>query len=169
MPTPRSRERHKGRRESGNFTLIPHAVQDCANWSACSGTAIKLVCELARRYNGRNNGDLGAALTVLKRRGWKSPTTLNNALRELRHYGLILLTRQGGLNFPNLYALTWHAIDECGGKLECAATTTPPGDWKEPRAERFKRPPKRPRKQNANTESVAVRYGIRSSKGKQAA
>ena len=162
---PRSRRKQKGRRDSGTFTAIPHAVQDSANWHACSGTAIKLLCDLARQYNGSNNSDLGASMTVLAPRGWKSPSTLNHALHELRHYGMIVLTRQGGLNMPSLYAVTWHAIDACKGKHDCAATTTPPGDWKTPCSEPFKRP----RKQNASTESVSARYGIRSSKVKKAA
>ena len=162
---PRSRSRHKGRRDTGYFTLIPHAVQDSPNWHACSGTAIKLLCDLARQYNGSNNGDLGASMTVLKPRGWKSSDTLNNALHELRHFGMIVLTRQGGLNMPSLYAVTWQAIDDCKGKLDCAATTTPPGDWKEHHGEPFQRP----RKQNATPKSRAARFGIRSSRAKKAA
>lgn len=60
---PRSRQKHKGRREGGNFVMIPHAVQDSAAWAMASATAIKMLCDLARQYNGRNNGDLCAALT----------------------------------------------------------------------------------------------------------
>lgn len=160
----RNRSKFKGRRESGTFTAIPHAIQDGANWCACSGTAIKMLCDLARQYNGRNNGDLCAALSVLKPYGWTAPETVLWALRELRHYGLIVLTKQGGLHGPSLYALTWQPIDDCGGKLDCAPTVTASGDWKQPR-ERFKRPP---RKQNATTSSVAHRYAIRSSKPKKA-
>lgn len=166
MTRPRSRLKHKGRRESGTFTAIPHAVQDCANWRQCSGTAIKLLCDLARQYNGRNNGDLCAALSVLKPRGWTAPETVGFALKELRHYGLLLLTRQGGLHCANLYAVTWHPIDDCGGKLTCAqATRVAPGTWKEPRAP-YKRPPK---KRKPTTPSVADRYVIRSNEAKEAA
>lgn len=161
----RNRQRHKGRRESGSFTLIPHAVQDCPNWRQCSGTAIKMLCDVARQYNGRNNGDLCAALSILRPLGWTSPDTVTWALRELRHYGFLLLTRQGGLHAPNLYALTWHPVDDCGGKLEVTATRVASGDWKAPR-ERFKRPSK---KQNATTPSVAHRYAIRSNETKKAA
>ena len=162
---PRSRRKHKGRSESGTFTMIPHAVQDSANWRQCSATAIKMLCDLARQYNGRNNGDLCAALSILRRYGWRHPETVLWALRELRHYGLLVLTRQGGLLAPSLFAVTWHAIDDCGGKLDCAATTVAPGQWKEPR-ERFKRPPKI---KNATTPSVADCYAIRSSKPKKVA
>lgn len=142
---PRSRLKVKGRREGGSFVLLPHAVMDSSNWRRCSATAIKLLCDLARQYNGRNNGDLTAALSTLRARGWSSPETLTNAYRELLHYGLILLTRQGGLHACSLYALTWQPIDECGGKLDCSATSVPPGDWKQPVTERFRRPPKKRR------------------------
>ena len=161
---PRDRGKHKGRRENGTYTGIPHAVQDCANWAACTATAIKMLCDLARQYNGGNNGDLCAALSVLKRYGWTHPETVTWALRELRHFGFILLTRQGGRHAPSLYGLTWCAIDECKGKLDSAATTVPPGDWKQPR-EPFKRPPRK----NGSTPSVAHRYAIRSTEPKKAA
>ncbi|MFC5741194.1 hypothetical protein [Dyella tabacisoli] len=149
----RNRAKHKGRTERGSFTLIPHTVQDSPNWRACGGTAIKLLCDLARQYRGGNNGDLCASMSILKPLGWTSPETLNFALRELRHYGLIVLTRQGGLHAASLYALTWHAIDECGGKLDCGATTTAPGNWREPVTERFKRPQKN---KKASTDSVML-------------
>lgn len=156
----RTRAKSKGRRESGCFTLIPHVVQDCANWHKCSGTAIKLLCDIARQYNGRNNGDLCAALSMLKPRGWRSSDTVGNAQRELRHYGLLVLTRQGGLHGPSLYAVTWQAIDDCSGKLEMRPTQKPPGDWKQSR-EVFKRPPK---KRNATPPSGAERTAIRRSR-----
>lgn len=148
---PRSRVKHKGRSESGTFTMIPHAVQDSANWRQCSGTAIKMLLDVARQYNGRNNGDLCAAISILRSSGWSSPETITFALRELRHYGLLLLTRQGSLHAASLYALSWHPINDCGGKLDYPPTRVAPGDWKEYR-ERFRRPLK---KRKSTTASVA--------------
>ncbi|WP_200935587.1 hypothetical protein [Rhodanobacter sp. Soil772] len=150
---PRDRAKHKGRKVQGGFTLIPHAVQDGPNWRACGGSAIKLLCDLARQYRGSNNGDLCASMSMLKPKGWTSPETVNYALRELRHYGLIVQTRQGGLHAASLYALTWHAIDECGGKLDCAATTVAPCSWRDAPATPFKRPKKN---RKASTDSVTV-------------
>lgn len=145
---PRSRSKMKGRVEGGTFSLIPHAVQDSENWKRCSGTAIKLLCDLVRFYNGKNNGDLSVAMRLLRPKGWTRDETVGHAQRELRHFGFIVLTRQGGLNVPNLYALTWHPIDECGGKLDCLPTRLASGDWKQ------HRPPfKRPRKKKTATES----------------
>ena len=161
----RDRRKHKGRSEGGRFSLIPYAVQDSPNWHRCGGTAIKLLLALTRQYNGGNNGDLCASASVLEHFGLKRSGANPLALCELRHYGLIVLSRQGGLHAPNLYALSWHAIDDCGGKLDCSATHVAPSDWRTPR-EAFRRPPK---KQNASTESVAHRYGIRRNSPKEAA
>ncbi len=161
----KARLKHKGRREGGTFTLIPHAVQDSENWRRCSATAIKMLTELARQYNGGNNGDLCGAMTLLQPRGWNSDDTIFWALRELRHYGFIVLTRQGGLHNTSLYALTWLAIDECGGKLDCSATRVAGAEWKLTRP-KFKRPPKQ---RNATTPSGAPRYANRSTKQGKAA
>lgn len=150
---PRSRVKHKGRKEGWSFALIPHPVMDSPNWCRCSATAIKLLLELARQFNGYNNGDLSAAMGILRPRGWSSPETVTNAYRELMHYGLIQLTRQGGLHGASLYALTWLAIDECKGKLECSATNVASGAWRTVAVERFKRPAK---KRKPTTPSVTV-------------
>jgi hypothetical protein len=55
---------------------------------------------------------------------------LHKAKRELIEKEVIILTRQGGLNKANLYALAWFSIDECNGKLDVAATALPPVAWK---------------------------------------
>lgn len=136
---PRSRRKHTGRVEKGTFTAFPHALERSANWQKCGGTAIKLLHFLAGQYNGSNNGDFSAALSQ-KPAGLTSSATLDRALTELEHYGFIVMTRQGGRNKCSLYAVTWHAIDYCSGKLEISTTVTAPGTWKEPRS-KFKSPP----------------------------
>lgn len=169
---PRNRRKHKGRTEGGGFVLIPWAVMDSDAWKACSAVAIKMLCELARQYNGRNNGDLSAAFSVLKKRGWASAGTISTALRELRHYGLIVLTRQGGLlmrdgggRTTSLYALTWQPVDACNGKHGYPAGTAPPGLWRAPSAP-FKRPAK---KREPAPPVGAQRIAIRSDAPRKAA
>ena len=118
--------RQKGRREGGSFVAMPHAVMDSPNYRRCSGTAIRLLFDLARQYRGNNNGDLAPALV----RDGPAHQAKAKALRELVHYGLLVQTKHGGLGMPSLYALTWLAIDPCRNKLEVAATAKPPGHWK---------------------------------------
>lgn len=127
----RSRLKLKGRREEGTYLALPHAVLDSQSFSGLSGRAVKLLCDIARQFNGINNGDLTAAWTLMKARGWTSKDQLLKAERELRETGFIELTRQGGRHQCNLYAVTWNAIDACPGKrLDVSPTHVPSGLWK---------------------------------------
>lgn len=130
----RNREKYKNRKIEGGFCLIPHAVIESSNWRNASGNAIKLLTVMARAYNGKNNGDLCAAFSVMKNYGWASQATLDWGLKELQHYGLIEKTRQGDLTKkPSLYAITWQPIDQLGLKLElCGPTNVASGKWRKP-------------------------------------
>lgn len=91
------------------------------------GNSLKMLIDLGAQYNGHNNGDLCAAKSILKKRGWNSNQQIKKALDDLKERNLILQTKQGGRNIgPNLYAITWQPINECGGKLEVEATLQPP-------------------------------------------
>lgn len=120
----------KGRRESGSFVALPHAVIGGDEWAALSAQAVKLLLDLYSQYKGNNNGDLTLAWSIMKPRGWKSKDTLYRARDELMAAGWIVCARQGGRHIPSLYAVTWQAIDECGGKLDIAETSAPLGTWK---------------------------------------
>lgn len=124
--------RATGRAESGSFLAIPHAVLNSPSFLALSAHAVKLLIDMASCFKGSNNGDLCAAWSVMARRGWKSRDTLDKARQELVHYGLIELTRQGGLHKASLYGVTWRAIDECKGKLDVSPTRVASGRWKLP-------------------------------------
>ena len=111
----RSRLKAKGRATSGRFALVPVAVLDSLPYAALSWPARALLVELAAQYSGANNGDLTAAHTIHKARGWPR-RTLQRATEELEAAGFIVRTRQGGRNACNLYAVTWQPIDDCPGK-----------------------------------------------------
>jgi hypothetical protein len=128
-----NRQKAKGRRERGSFFAIPHSILDSVNYNRLSSHAVKLLIDLGRQYNGSNNGDLSTAWKIMKPKGWRSKSTLHSAKQELLHYGLIELTRQGGKHKPSLYGLTWHAINDCRGKLDVAESKTPSNQWRNPR------------------------------------
>lgn len=126
----KSYSKAKGRNEKGRFVALPHRCLEHENFTRLTTKATKLFLDIAFQFNGSNNGDLTAAFTIMKKRGWNSKETLRLAIDELLHYGWITRTRIGGLNrTPNLYALTIHAIDECGGKLDVKPTIQAPGNW----------------------------------------
>lgn len=146
----RSRRKYKGRTDSGGFFQLPHAVMDSPNFGALSGSAVKLLTALGRQYCGTNNGDLSAAWRIMKPHGWRSRDTLQRAQRELLEAGMIEKTRQGGLHKCNLFALTWRAVDDCGGKLEVPSTHVASGLWRLPDQNRI-----------ASTDSVSIKHGFR--------
>lgn len=127
------RERAKGRRQSGSFLALPHAILNCPNYLVLSAQARMLLFDVAVQFKGGNNGDLCAAWKLMRARGWRSRDTLGKALAELRQYGLIEMTRQGGLHKTSLYALTWLPIDECNGKLDVPPTHVASGLWRVPK------------------------------------
>ena len=109
---------------------MPHDVLNHENFTTLSPRAVKLLIDLGAQYRGTNNGDLCAAWTLMSKRGWKSKGTLYRALQELEAKGFICKTRQGGRHVASLYAISWRAVDECGGKLDVRETSVAPGFWK---------------------------------------
>ena len=124
------RRRIKGRQTTSPFVMFPCHVLDHEIFKTLSKRATKLVIDIAAQYRGSNNGDLCATLSLMRRRGWNSSDQLEKAKKELIEKDVILVARQGGCNKANLYALTWFPINECNGKLDIAATKTPPVNWK---------------------------------------
>ncbi|WP_445362787.1 hypothetical protein ACJJIQ_19510 [Microbulbifer sp. ANSA003] len=108
------------------FFQLYHRLLDLPAYIALPHPAKSLLMDMARQYNGRNNGDFSVTLKVMGSRGWTSNSTLRRALKALIDVDLVMLTRQGGLNKCSLYAFTWLPIDECAGKLEVKHTAAPP-------------------------------------------
>lgn len=126
----RKRQHHQGRRESGTFVALSHNWLKSPQWAALNPYELKLLIDLASQYNGKNNGDLCAAVTVLKGRGWRSSATLNKSIHSLIEKGWLELTRQGGRHSASLFALTVWGIDGCGGKHDLKPNPVPSHRWK---------------------------------------
>jgi hypothetical protein len=120
----------KGRRIKGGFLALPHCVLEHEDYLALSARAIRLLIDLGLQFKGYNNGDLCAAMKLMRQRGWRSSDQLNKAKVELVERSLIILTRQGGRNQASLYALSWHPIDHCKGKLDIPSTEKAPRSFK---------------------------------------
>lgn len=131
------RQKLKGRRSGPTFGAKPHHIfraniktNQSSPASVLSHMAAHLLDNLVMQFNGNNNGDLTAAPKIMKLYGWTSQGSVHSALTELLATGFIEQTRQGGRNKCSLYALTWLAIDECGGKLDVSPTRVPSNLWK---------------------------------------
>lgn len=120
----------KAGREPGGFAALPYVCLRSPEFARLTPYAVKLMLDLLSQSNGNNNGDLCAAWSLMRLRGWRSKSTLQKALRELCDTGWLCLTRQGGRHTASLYALTFYKIDACRGKLEVSATVAPPSTWR---------------------------------------
>ncbi len=129
--------KHPKRGGERSFAAKPHHIfrpnfvnQIPSPSSVLSHKAAHMLDNLAAQYNGVNNGDLSAAPKIMALFGWTSQGSIHSALAELLALGFIEQTRQGGKNRCSLYALTWQAIDECGGKLDVSPTRVASNLWK---------------------------------------
>ncbi len=127
----------KGSKDAPSITYkgyqrYPACVLNHSDYIKLSHAAKALLTDISAQYNGKNNGDLQCSRSVMSSRGWKSNDTRERALKELIEANLIVLTRQGGRGIgPNLYALTWQPIHECGGKHDLKPTTNAYRKWED--------------------------------------
>lgn len=127
-----SRARIKGRRNGQHYSQLIHAYFESPEYACLSPRAVKALVDIYCQYRGGNNGDLCATISIMRARGWRSKDQLAKAITELLEKGWLMVTKQGGRNSPTLYAVSFMPIDECGGKLDVKATTSPPHLWKRP-------------------------------------
>ena len=130
------RAKFTGKGNTKPFLRLPKDVWSHPKFVLLPAPSVKLLLDIAGQYNGKNNGDLHAAWSLMmKDRGWKSKDTLHRALGELMKSGLLIRTRQGkrygGTHFPSLYAVAWEAIDT--SDKHDMATVTAPNTFKEVR------------------------------------
>jgi hypothetical protein len=121
----------KEKRDSGAFMTLPLVVLNSRAYIEASPHARMLLIDLFAQYRGDNNGDLSACWKFMQPRGWRSEATLSKAKRQLIDLGLIVETRKGARpNKASLYAVTWCALDHCGGKLDISLQSFPRGAYK---------------------------------------
>lgn len=145
----------RDKRDSGGFVAIPLAVLESRAFREASPYAKALLMDMATQLRGDNNGDLSCTWNLMKERGWRSQETLYNAKQELLQRGLIFETRKGGRpNRASLYAVTWLALDHCGGKLDITAASFPRGAYK-----LMDDPPRAPTKNATLTTATVARGG----------
>lgn len=113
--------RIKHKQTKGRFAGVPNYAMDTPAYLSLRANSKVLLLELAKQYNGKNNGNLSITHSLLKLRGFKSKPTMYKARDELYQKGFIVINCYGGRSFsgqklPNLYALTWASVDLLTGK-----------------------------------------------------
>jgi hypothetical protein len=89
----------------------PLAIANSPAWRVLHYSAKALWGDMRATMTSFNNGDISAALSQLKHRGWSSSTTLAKALRQLEAAGFLRATRrtvgvEHGSRVCNLYRFT---------------------------------------------------------------
>lgn len=99
---------------NGAVILIPHYVLNSVAYKTLSGSAVRLLIDIAMQYNNVNNGKLLASFRHMsEKRGWASKGTLNKAIGELLERHLVVKTVQGQMpNKANWFAIGWCALDD---------------------------------------------------------
>lgn len=121
----------KAKRDGGAFLSLPLSVLNSRAYIEIGAFARMLLLDLFMQYRGDNNGDFSACWKFMQPRGWRSEATLARAKKELLASGLIVETRKGARpNKASLYAVTWCALDHCGGKLEMTPQSFPRGEYR---------------------------------------
>lgn len=114
---------------SGLYAAIPHTVLDSVAFKGASHPAKALLHDLIRQHSGNNNGHLHLSFSWLEGRCWKSRDVIQRAKAELIGRGLLIQTRQGGLNIgASRFALTWLSISNFVG-LDIQGKDYHPGAW----------------------------------------
>jgi hypothetical protein len=98
------------------YSKLVHSFFQSEQYAKLNPRAVKLLIDLLAQYRGTNNGNLTTAWSVMQSCGWRSKDMLRKAYDELERRGWILKTRQGSINAPTLWALTFFGIDDCRDK-----------------------------------------------------
>jgi hypothetical protein len=116
-------------------TRIPDEVLTSFAWKVLGPSAKALYVEMRTRHRegtGKrtgNNGWLSATFDEMKRFGWKSKTTLSNALYELQSVGLIICTRHGGVEVGSKVCSLYGFTDDAIGRNDDKAIAAQPASF----------------------------------------
>jgi hypothetical protein len=122
----------KGRNPVRLHVQMYRDVIDSPQYAALSPRAVKLLLDVYAQFRGYNNGDLSAALSLMKPRGWSSKDQLKKAIDELLTAQFLGISRRPrARREPILYFLTFLAIDECDGKHDVSSTRVAANEWRQ--------------------------------------
>jgi hypothetical protein len=102
----------KGRRDGAPAHVrLYHWMTDSHAWHSLSPNSRALYCELARRYNGRNNGQIHFSLQEAADALHIGKATAFRAFQSLEDRGFIRLERRGGFNMKGRHASEWRLTE----------------------------------------------------------
>lgn len=109
-----SKHNQKGRSKTGSFVMLQRFMMDSAAWRDLTPAARAIYLEVAKLYNGRNNGHLALSVRDAADRCRVNKDTAAKALASLQHHGFIECVTVGGFSRKVRHATEWRlAIERC--------------------------------------------------------
>ena len=109
--------RNKG---GGQFVRLDHDLIMSPAWEGLSTQARAVLVQVAKRYNGRNNGTLAASVRDMATECRINKNTASKALGQLIDAGFLELGQAGAFTFKKRHAgeyrLTWEKCDKTGAR-----------------------------------------------------
>jgi hypothetical protein len=109
----------KGRsRGSGRFVMLTFDLIGSPAWEGLSTQARAVLIQVAKRYNGSNNGRLAVSVRMLEAECCITKTTAAKAIKKLVEAGFLDVMQQGAFSNKKSmsaeYRLTWFKCDRTG-------------------------------------------------------
>lgn len=109
----------KGRSKgTGRFVMLTYDMLSSPAWEALSAQARSVLIQIAKSYDGKNNGRIGASNHNLSNQSKVSKNTVTKAIRELVEAGFLEVVQVGAFSLKVRHAsefrLTWQKCDKTG-------------------------------------------------------
>lgn len=105
---------------SGRFVMLTYDILNSPAWEGLSTQARAVLIQIAKRYNGGNNGALAASVRNLASECRINKDTAAKAVKELLNAGFLELAQAGAFSFKKRHAaeyrLTWLKCDQTGAR-----------------------------------------------------
>ncbi|MFN9008523.1 MAG: helix-turn-helix domain-containing protein [Hyphomonadaceae bacterium] len=102
------------------FVMLTYDILNSPAWEGLSAQARAVLIQIAKRYNGGNNGALAASVRNLAAECRINKDTAAKAVKELLDAGFLELAQAGAFSFKKRHAaeyrLTWLKCDQTGAR-----------------------------------------------------
>jgi hypothetical protein len=102
------------------FVMLTYDILNSPAWEGLSAQARAVLIQIAKRYNGANNGALAASVRILAAECRINKDTAAKAVKELLDAGFLELAQAGAFSFKKRHAaeyrLTWLKCDQTGAR-----------------------------------------------------
>ena len=117
---------NKGRSKKITFVMLRHDMMDSPTWRSLPPNARCVWCEIMRRYNGINNGNISLSCREASELCNISKNTAARAFKDLQEKGFIKIALFAGFKNKHRTANRWIITHEQLGNKP------PTNEWKNP-------------------------------------